>query len=436
MSEEILNKLSQLSDLKVIARTSSFAFKGKNEDMREIGKKLDVAHLLEGSVRKIGNQLRITAQLIKVSDGSHLWSQSYDQEIKDASSIFDIQDEISLAIVDNLKINLFGKEKIAILKQQTTNLEAYNLRLKGAYYLNKMTPEGFELAVEYFSQSLKQDSNFASAYVGLAYVLFFSTYYGNISPNKAYPKAKEYVNQALAIDNNLAEAHTAMGNINMNYDLNWKSAENELKLALQMNPNSNVTHGNYSAYLTLTEQHDEAIDEAERWLQLDPLSEFANAMLAQAYRFAQQYDKALEECKKTLSMHPDYFLAHQILGDIYSDKSMVNEASKEYKQAYELSGGYAYAAIGLAKCYFELGQNEKAEELMKNLEMRSRYEYVPPTTFLLYHLYHGDMDKAYEWLKRAIDEKDSFLVWLRISSGYRSQISDEPRLISLMKKLN
>ncbi len=197
MTEEIINALTHIESLKVIARTSAFAFKGKHEDIREIGRKLDVETLLEGSIRKADNRLRITAQLIKVADGSHLWSERFDRETED---IFDIQDEISLAIVDKLKVKLLGEEKAAIVKRHTEDLDAYNLYLKGNYYWQMFTKEGFDKAIEYFEQAFKKDPHYALAYTGLASVYWASSYWGNVPPNEAYPKAKEYAKKALEID--------------------------------------------------------------------------------------------------------------------------------------------------------------------------------------------------------------------------------------------
>jgi len=433
MSEEIINKLSQIEDLRVIARTSAFAFKGKDEDMREIGRKLNVAHLLEGSVRKAGNRIRITAQLISVNDGSHLWSQSYDREMEDANTIFAIQDEISLSIVDHLKVNLLGKEKTAIVKRYTEDFEAYNLYLKGRNSAQMITTEALEKAIEYYKQSLQIDPNYPPAYAGLAVAYGYMSYWGNIPPKEAYPIAKEYVKKALELDNTLAIGHVSLGFINMVYDYDYKAAEQELKLGLHLNPSSAIGHMYYSFYLTLTENHNEAIKEAKLAVELDPLSNYYNAQLGQSYNYAGQYDRAITELQKTISMFPNYFLPHFHIGGAYSAKSMFQEAIRHYEQAVDFSGGNHVAVSALAFAYFGNGELEKGEKLFESLELRSKNEYIPKFIFAQYNGFKGNLDLAYEWLEQAVDEHDSFIPWIIISPEIKANIND-PRYMELMTK--
>ena len=434
MSEEIINKLSQIEDLRVIARTSAFAFKGKDEDMREIGRKLNVAHLLEGSVRKAGNRIRITAQLISVNDGSHLWSQSYDREMEDANTIFAIQDEISLSIVDHLKVNLLGKEKTAIVKRYTEDFEAYNLYLKGRNSAQMITTEALEKAIEYYKQSLQIDPNYPPAYAGLAVAYGYMSYWGNIPPKEAYPIAKEYVKKALELDNTLAIGHVSLGFINMVYDYDYKAAEQELKLGLHLNPSSAIGHMYYSFYLTLTENHNEAIKEAKLAVELDPLSNYYNAQLGQSYNYAGQYDRAITELQKTISMFPNYFLPHFHIGGAYSAKSMFQEAIRHYEQAVDFSGGNHVAVSALAFAYFGNGELEKGEKLFESLELRSKNEYIPKFIFALYNASKGNIDLAFELWERAIDEHDSFVPWINISPEAKLYIKNDPRYMELMAK--
>ncbi|MBA7576978.1 hypothetical protein ES708_18824 [subsurface metagenome] len=431
MTEEIINVLSHVESLKVIARTSAFAFKDKSEDIREIGKKLDVETLLEGSIRKADNRLRITAQLIKVADGSHLWSERYDREMED---VFAIQDEISLAIVDNLKVKLLGKEKAAIVKRHTEDIEAYNLYLKGNYYWQMLTTEGFDKAIECFEQALKKDPDYAPAYTGLASLYWASSYWGDVPSNEAYPKAKEYAKKALEIDNTIAEAHASLGFINMNYDWNWKTAEREFKQALQLNPNSALTHLWYSVLLTLTERHEEAISEAKRAQVLDPLSSFINSIVSLALFYAGKYDEAIEVLRMTITMHPNYFLSHHYLGITYWAKLMFEEAIAEFEKAVDLSGGAPVAVTWLAITYYEFGKKAKADKLIESLKQRSGDEYVPPICFFYINQVLGDQDKAFEWLKRACEEHDSHLPWFRVIPIESWSIPDDPRFKALLKK--
>jgi len=431
MAEEIINALSHVESLRVIARTSTFVFKEKQKDIAEIGKKLNVETVLEGSVRKAGNRLRITAQLINVADESHVWSEAYNRELED---VFAIQEEISLAIVEALKVKLLKTEKAAIVKRHTEDLEAYNLYLKGNYYWQMMTPEGFEKAIECFEQALKKDPHYALAYIGMASVFWTSSYFGNVPPHEAYPRAKEYAKKALEIDDTLAEAHASLGIINTNYYWNWKEAEQEFKQALQLNSNYALTHLFYSMLLTFTGRHEEAISEAKQAQELDPLSSYINTLVGNTFFFIARYDDEIEELMMTLKMNPNYFMAHLFLGQAYLQKSMFEEEIAEFEKAVDLSGGVPFAMTWLTIAYYESGKKAKAEKLFDSLKKRQRDEYVPPICFYLIHKVRGEQDRAFEWVKRACEKHDSILPWFRFFPIDRYRIPDEPRFKALMKK--
>ncbi|NOR14082.1 MAG: protein kinase [Candidatus Aminicenantes bacterium] len=349
LAEELINTLTKIKDLKVVARTSAFSFKGKTIDVREIGRRLNVEKVLEGSVRKSGNKLRITAQLINVEDGYHLWSEKFDREMED---IFAIQDEISLAIVDNLKVSLLEKEEEAILKRYTEDLEAYNLYLKGIYFLRMYTAEGFQEAIKYFELTLQKDPNYALAYYGLAEVFYTISYWANVPPHDAYPKAKEYAKKAIEIDQDIGEAHAALGLVYTFYDWDWKEAERELTKALELNPSSAIIHMSYSWFLSLTEKHEEAVFEAKRAQELDPLSPLIIAHIGLACIWGSRFDKAIDELKAGISLVPNFYLMHYYLGLAYRAKSMLKEAIAVYEKAVELSGGAPWPALILTTTYF------------------------------------------------------------------------------------
>jgi adenylate cyclase len=410
MAEEIINTIAHNENLKVIARTSAFAFKDSHEDVRDIGKRLGVETLLEGSVRKAGNRMRITAQLIKVDDGSHIWSDHYDREIND---VFAIQDEISLAIMDNLKVKLLGEKKKTITKLLSENREAYNLYLKGNYYWQKLTAEGYRKAAECFKQALQKDPDYAFAYIGLSYVTGYSTAWGNLPPNEGFPKINEYMNTVLEMDKNLAEAHALHGGLNVYFYRKWKEAELNFKHALQINPNAAQIHLDYSNFLTFTGRHEEAIFEAKRAQNLDPLSIYINTYTGFAFDYAGQYDRAIEEYMTTLEINPNYFITHYHLGRAYFAKGMIKESIVEYEKAVDLSDGSPLPIAVLACNYYLTGQKEKGDSLFDSLRKRAEIEYVPATTIFLIHKVRGEEEKAMDWLRKACTDHDTLLPWFR-----------------------
>jgi TolB-like protein len=410
MAEEIINALAHNENLKVISRTSAFAFKNKQVDIREIGRKLNVETLLEGSIRKSGNRIRIAVQLIKVDDGSHIWSDRYEREIKD---IFAIQDEISLAILDNLKIKLLGEKKTLIPKLHSENIEAYNLYLKGTNYWQMLTAEGYKAAAECFEQALLKDPSYAFAYIGLSYVTGYSTAWGNLPPDIGFPKIKEYVNKVLEMDRTLADAYAGLAGLNLYYYWNWKESERNFKLALKINPNSSQIHLDYSSFLTFNGRHEEAITEAKRAQELDPYSIYINTYTGFAFDYAGQYDRAIDEYRRTLAINPDYFITHYHLGRAYFTKGMIKESVAEYEKAVDLSNGTPLTIAVLASSYYLIGKKDQADKLLENLTRRSETEYVPATTIYLIHRTRGEEAIALKWLKKACKEHDTLLPWFR-----------------------
>jgi TolB-like protein/Tfp pilus assembly protein PilF len=429
VTDEIINALVHVENFKVIARTSAFAFKNKQVDIREIGRKLDVETLLEGSIRKDGNRLRITAQLIKVADGSHIWSERYDRNMKD---VFAVQDEISMAILDNLKVKLLGEKKAMMVRRHTENIEAYNLYLKGTYCWQMLTPEGYKKASEYFEQALRKDPDYALIYVGLAAISNVSTTFGNVPPDEAYPKANEYVNKALEIDSTLAEAYSILGNINTFYYWNWKEAERNFKHALQINPNSSLAHIYYAFLLICTGRHKEAISEAKKAQELDPLSSYINTEVAIAFSYDGKLDRAIEEYRMTLTINPNYFYAHLMLANTYFAKGMVNEAVAEAEKAVDLSDGNPFATAALVCGYHLTGKKDQAEKLFDSLKKRSESEYIPATFFYLIHSLRGEEEIALAWLKRACKEHDTFLPWFNANPFYVPEGSKYKMLLRKM----
>jgi eukaryotic-like serine/threonine-protein kinase len=432
MAEELINALTHIKDLRVVARTSAFAFRGEKIDVREIGKRLNVETVLEGSVRKAGDRLRITAQLINVSDGYHLWSEKFDRNLED---VFAIQDEISEAIVHNLKVKLLEEEREAVFKRYTENLEGYNLYLKGIYFLRMYTAEGFKKATEFFQTALEKDPDYALAYAGLAEIFYAITFWGNVPPREAYPKAKEFAQKALERDDAVGEAHAALGLVYTFYEWNWQEAERELKWALELNPNSSITHMSYSWYLTLTRRHEEAVAEAKIAQALDPLSALINAHVGFALFWSRKFDESIKELEASLSITPNFFLSHYYLSLSLRAKSRFEEAIREIEKAVRFSGQAPFPTMILASFYFEFGEKEKGERLFKALKERSKHEYLPPMGFYAIYLLRDELDEAFECFKKAFEARDSFLPWFLDFPIEKYGVRDEPRFKALVKKV-
>jgi TolB-like protein/Flp pilus assembly protein TadD len=433
MAEELINRLSNIRELKVPARTSAFMFKGKAEDIREIGRKLDVRTVLEGSIRKVGNQLRVTAQLINIADGFHLWSDTFDRELKD---VFKIQDEIALAIADKLKLTLLGDEKAKVTQRHTDNVEANILYLRGKYLHLTYTPEGMEKAIELFEQAIQKDPNYALAYSGLADTYYDFSALGLILPKEAIPRAKTYLKKALDIDENLAETHASLGRIIAMYEWNWAEAEQEFKRALELNLNSSIIYYDHCASLTVTRRFEEAIREAERARELDPLSSQINSGVGEQFYFAGQFDRAIEDLKKTIMMDPDQYYPHLLLGLSYQGKHMMKESVAELEKAFKLPGGdNPMATSFLTVVYYRSGAKAKADGLFESLNERAKHEYVPSFFLFFTNKARGDLDQAFKWLERACQDRDILLPYGLVWPDDSFRIPYDQRSAELLRRV-
>ncbi|HJQ71558.1 MAG TPA: protein kinase [Blastocatellia bacterium] len=421
LAEELINALTKIEALQVAARTSAFSLKDKELDAREIGKRLNVSTILEGSVRKASNRLRITAQLINAADGYHLWSERYDRQMAD---VFAVQDEITLAIVDVLKVRLLGEEKAALLGRHKDNLEAYNLYLKGRYFWNRRpATEEIEKGIEYFEQAIAEDPAYALAYAGLAdsYGILGSWENGTLRPREAMPKAKAAAEKALELDEALAEAHASLAFARLHYDWDWTAAEMECKRGIELNPSYASTHHWYSHYLMAMGRGEESLAESRKSLELDPLDLVINAHLAWHYYFAGQYDEAIEQCHKTLELYPESFWPRYFFGMAYEQKGMYSEAFAEFQKAIMISGNVTFATAGLGHAYAGSGKEADARELLGGLIEQSNRRYVPAYDIALIHAGLGEKDQAFDWLERACADR----------SGWMPYIKLEPRLNDL-----
>jgi len=408
MAEEIINALTQIENLKVIARTSVFMFKGKNEDIREIGRKLAVKHILEGSVRKAGNKIRITAQLIKVDDGSHLWSEKYDRQMEE---IFNIQDNIALAIVENLKVKLMGEERKALLEHPTTNEYAYQLYLQGRFYWNRMTLNDLENAVTCFNKAIESDPDFALAHFGLADTYWVLHQMVPLPAREAMPKAKEAALKALELDSTLAEAFAMVGMILYAYEWNWPEAEAYFEKANKINPRSGPVKMYYSSLLQLTERKSEAIQMMEETLETDPYSLVFLLNVATRLYCAKQYEESIQKAEYILGIEPNFSLAYGLIGRSYICMGLYDKAAKTLEKANELTGGRTESLSTLGYVYAKQGKKREAENILSRLDKESHKRYVP--AFFYTYIYNGlgDTDKTFEFLNKAVQERDPLVAW-------------------------
>jgi serine/threonine protein kinase/Tfp pilus assembly protein PilF len=437
VAEEIISALTQIEGLHVVARTSAFSFRGKEEDVREIGRKLNVGTVLEGSVRKAGNRARITAQLINVTDGYHLWSERYDRDIGALccpEDIFAIQDEISLTIVDKLKVRLLKGEKTKLIKRHTEDLDAYNLYLKGRYFWNLRTEESLKKSIDCFNQAIEKDPNYALAYAGLADSQVTLQDYSSVSPKLTLPKAKEAANKALEIDGTLAEAHNSLAQV-MFREWDWEGAEREHKRAIELNPNYASAHHWYALVLAYAARFDEAVAEMKRAWELDPLSLIINRNLGLVLYFARRYDKALVPLQKTLEMDPNFSLAHASLGLVYLQKSMYREALMELQKESEMRGGSdAVVETWKGIAYAKAGKESEAKKVLGDLLKRAKQVYVSPALLASLNLALGENDSGFKLLDLAYDERDSRLLELKVLPEFDG-VRLDPRFKSLLKKV-
>jgi len=432
LAEELINSLTKIEDLRVMARTSSFAFKGKKLDIREIGKKLDTDTILEGSVRKAGNRLRITAQLIDVKGGHHLWSERYDRDMED---VFAIQDEITIEIVNKLKTE-FDMPRNLQKERGSESLEAYDLYLKGRYYWNKFSPELTEKTIDYYKQAIEKDPKYALAYAALAeaYVML-SIGFASHPSKDAMPKARKAALKALKIDPTLVEAHVSLAIVATCYDWDPVAAEKSFKRAIELNPNHAGAHQWFEICLTFLEgKFGEAISELERAQELDPLNLYIKIRLGFMYLYLYDVDHAIELFQRVLKLEPQYALGHLSLGSAYGWNGMLEEAITEVEGAIQLSER-AVAYVGtLGILYGLIGKKDKAKELLAELEGRSKKGFVSSFWVAMVYLGLGEIDKTFEWFNRAYNERDSNLLYITVAPPL-DPIRNDSRFKNLLKKM-
>ena len=412
MTDELITNLGQISALRVISRTSVMTYKGARKPLAQIAAELNVEAVVEGSVLRSDERVRITAQLIQVSADKHIWAQSYEGDIRDTLTL---QNRVARDIAQQIRVTLNRQEQAALEDSKAVNPEAYQAYLTGRYYWNKRTEGGLRKAIDYFNRAVEKDPNYAQPYTGLAdaYALSGDWEYGILSPEDAFPKAKAAATKALALDDSLAEAHTSLAFILDLYDWDWESAEQEYKRAIALNPSYATAHHWYAWHLIVMGRNSEALAESRKAESLDPLSPIISADLAEALCVAHLYDESVRQSRKTLELHPYFAVAHYQLGQAFAQKHMHDEAIAELRTAIELSGGNTAFVAQLAYAYAISGRTEEAMKIVKDLEVRQdRPSSTDPHIALIY-VGLGDHDQAMRWLKKAYQARFNPSVLMR-----------------------
>ena len=433
ITEDLCTALSQVRGLRVPARTSSFVFKGKTEDIRSIGQQLNVATVLEGSVSKAGNKLRISTQLSNVADGFHLWAATYDRDMTD---IFEIRSDISRRVVDALKIQLGVEETERLAKKPTENTQAYESYLLGRFELNKFTEQGFTKSVQHFQQAIALDPKFALAYASLAEAYNMIGYWGYLPPKEAFPEAKRAAQNALMIDPDLAEAHGALAYTEFQYEWKFDEAETEFREAIRLNPNSVSARVRLTEYLSDFQRAREAHEQLERASELDPLSVEVSFFFAGQSFFTRDFDRTIEELQKTISMDPNNAWVYHLLAAAFYQKSMPAQAFAANEKADRLEGVFSDAEMSeMRKAYETAGLSAYFRKENEFRQKRlSEGKYQSPLNIALNYAMAGDDSEALDWLERAVEERTPWLPELKVDPNW-DRVRSQPRFIAIMKKI-
>ena len=431
LTEELISTMSRISGLRVIARTSVMGYKGGQKKISEVSKELGVGTVLEGSVRKSGEKLRINTQLVDAETSEPLWTESYDRELKD---VLEIQSEISRMVADALKVRLLLGEKTVIDKRQTINPEAYTLHLKGRFYWNERSEESLNKAIKCFEQSLKLDPSFAPAYSGLADCQIMLAMYGYQRPRSVFPAAKKMAEKALALDDNLAEAHASLAEVYAHYEFDWEKSRRELVKALSLNHGYATAHHWLGVcYFASLGKFSEGLVEARKATEIDPLSPIAATEVARALYLAREYDAAIEQARKSIEFDAGFAPTYEELAFASLQRSRFEDARAAIEEAVTLSkrgmrfladSGYVYGICGL---------RDEALGILRELEGLSGKVFVPEYGRALIHLGLGEKDKALDWLLKAYEER-GYLTWLKVDPIF-DPLRSNSRFTSLLGKL-
>ncbi len=432
VSDDIIIKLAQVPGLKVVGRTSSFTFKGKNQDLRTIGEQLGVNYILEGSIRKSGKTIRITAQLIKVADGYPLWSEKYDRQ---EENIFDLQDDISLAILNAIKMKLFGAAKEAVLKKYTDNPEAYQLYLQGRFYLNKYEgADNCNKAIDYFKAAIKIEPDYALAYAGMASSYLSLWIFNYLPPEKCLPQMKQAIQQCLQLDDEIAESHSTMGSIKMYNEWDFAAATIEFKRAIELNPNYAEAHFYYAVCLGLLGNYTEALKQGSIANSLDPFSSLINYNVTNIYWMAGDYEKEIEYGKRLVELEPNFWGGHNHIGRGLMYLKRYEEAVPELEMAVR-QNCTSLTLRYLALLYGLMGEKVKAREVLGKMENLRSTQWVGNYEMGQVYMALGEFDNAFQYFEKAIEKHEGFMLYFKYFIRLFPEFEKDPRTKQMLEKI-
>jgi adenylate cyclase len=433
ITEELLNALTKVEGLQVTSRTSAFAFKGKNDDIRDIAVKLNVDKVLEGSVRKSGNRVRITAQLINAADGYHLWSESYDRNLND---IFQVQDEISAIITNKLRENFSPREAEPLVKAPTKNIDAYTSYLKALHFWNKLTPADTRKAIECFEKAFELEPAYAQAYAMAAGAYSHLGATGQMLPDKAFEIVKRYADKALQLDDGIAEGHIAIGSYYLFYEWKWKESYEAFQKAIKLNPAATIAYQLLSFYYVTSGQKEEAVKTMEQAIRIDPLSPIINQALGNSYVFAERYDDAIRQADKMLEMNPQMRISLELKAWATGMKGDWRKALEIFQEVHRLTNHPLKGLMGLGYSYASLGMKEQAMECIEKLERRQREDPNSVIDADLVGIWFalGNKDKVFYHISRCVEKRLAPVNYFLEYPVFKG-LSDDPRYLDLKRKM-
>jgi TolB-like protein/DNA-binding winged helix-turn-helix (wHTH) protein/Flp pilus assembly protein TadD len=431
MTDQLITELGQISELRVISRTSVMTYKGAHKSLPQIARDLNVDSVVEGTVLRSGNKVRITAQLILAAADKHLWAQSYEGDLGDTLAL---QKQVARSIGEQIRIELTPHEQAVLKNVKRVNPDAYEPYLKGRYFWNKRTADGLKKACDYFNQAIEKDPNYAQAYAGLAdsYALLGDWEYGVLAPKEAYPRAKAAATKALELDSNLGEAHISLAFCLDGFDWDWESAGREFRRGVELSPGYATGHQWYAWHLAALGRNDEAVAELKKAESLDPLSLIIGADLAEELLIAHRYDEAIRQSRKTMAMDPFFAVAHYELGQAFVQKHMNNEAIAELQKANELSAGSTTFTSNLAYAYAVSGMRNEAVKILNDLKNQSRHTFSNAPEIALVYVGLEEKDQAMAWLEKAYMERFNPGVLLRPAFD---PLRSDPRFQDLLRRI-